>query len=79
MNIDINIGSFETFADYFFDGLIADWMVQSKINDSLTRVYNIDSDISSLLKTLTKESNDLENELFNIQEEIKKLIEDELV
>lgn len=78
MNIDINIGSFETFADYFFDGLIADWMVQSKINDSLTRVYNIDSDISSLLKTLTKESNDLENELFNIREEIKKLIEDEL-
>lgn len=79
MNIDINIGSFETFADYFFDGLIADWMVQSKINDSLTRVYNIDSDISSLLKTLTKESNDLENELFTVQEEIKKLIEDELV
>lgn len=78
MNIDINIGSFETFADYFFDGLIADWMVQSKINDSLTRVYNIDSDISSLLKTLTKESNDLENELFNAREEIKKLIEDEL-
>lgn len=78
MNIDINIGSFETFADYFFDGLIADWMVQSKINDSLTRVYNIDSDISSLLKILTKESNDLENELFNIREEIKKLIEDEL-
>ncbi|HHV26901.1 MAG TPA: hypothetical protein GXX63_06870 [Tissierellia bacterium] len=76
MNIDINIGSFETFADYFFDGLIADWMVQSKINDSLTRVYNIDSDISSLLKTLTKESNDLENELFTVQEEIKKLIED---
>ncbi|MSS43131.1 hypothetical protein FYJ27_05205 [Anaerosalibacter bizertensis] len=79
MNIDINIGSFETFADYFFDEFIADWMVQSKINDSLTRVYNIDSDISSLLKTLTKESNDLENELFTVQEEIKKLIEDELV
>ena len=35
MNIDINIGSFETFADYFLDGLISDWVVQSGICKSL--------------------------------------------
>ena len=29
------VGSFETFADYFFDGLIVDWVVQSKIDRSL--------------------------------------------
>lgn len=32
--VSIEIGSFATFADYFFDGLIADWIVQSRIRDS---------------------------------------------
>lgn len=32
--VDIEIGSFLTFADFFFDGLIADWMVQSRINEA---------------------------------------------
>jgi len=31
----INLDSFTTFADYFFDNLIFDWVVQSKINHSL--------------------------------------------
>lgn len=30
----LDVGDFLTFADYFFDGLIADWMVQSRINES---------------------------------------------
>jgi chromosome segregation ATPase len=30
----VEIGSFEKFADYFFDGLIADWAVQSKIRNA---------------------------------------------
>lgn len=29
-----DIGGFSTFADYFFDGLIADWVVQSKIENA---------------------------------------------
>lgn len=38
-NIDlkVDIGEFDYFADFFFDGLIMDWIVQSKITDSLTR------------------------------------------
>ncbi|RCS54163.1 hypothetical protein DTL42_03165 [Bremerella cremea] len=32
LQMSLEIGSFTTFADYFFDGLIADWIVQSKIN-----------------------------------------------
>lgn len=38
-NIDIHIaiGEFDYFADFFFDGLIMDWIVQSKIADSLSR------------------------------------------
>ena len=31
MNIRVEIGSFLSFADFFFDGLVADYLVQSKI------------------------------------------------
>ena len=37
IGIKLSIGSFQTFADYFFDGLLIDWFVQSKINNSLER------------------------------------------
>ena len=36
----IETGDFLTFADYFFDGLVADWLVQSKINDARRQVEN---------------------------------------
>jgi len=36
----LEIGDFLTFADYFFDGLIADWLVQSKIQDAKAQVEN---------------------------------------
>ena len=31
-DLNINIGDFLSFADYFFDGFVADWMVQVRIN-----------------------------------------------
>lgn len=33
-NFTIQIDNFLTFADFFFDGVIADWLVQSKINEA---------------------------------------------
>ncbi|MCF6466034.1 hypothetical protein [Clostridium sp. Cult2] len=75
-DIDINIGSFETFADYFFDGLITDWIVQNKINDSLDRARSMDRDISRVLNTLTRNLDHLEMELEKTQVEIKRLIEE---
>lgn len=33
-NFSIQVSDFLTFADFFFDGIIADWMVQSKINEA---------------------------------------------
>lgn len=32
--VDFGIGDFATFADFFFDGLIADFYVQAKINEA---------------------------------------------
>lgn len=34
----LDVGNFLTFADYFFDGIIADWMVQSRIREAADQV-----------------------------------------
>lgn len=75
-DIEIDIGSFATFADYFFDGLISDWIVQTKINDSLDRARSIDRDIKRLLKILTKDLKVLNEELTNTEKEVNRLIEE---
>ena len=38
MDIQMEIGTFLTFADFFFDGIIADWMVQNKIQEAREQV-----------------------------------------
>ncbi len=76
MDIDINIGSFETFADYFFDGLISDWIVQSKISDSLKSVRNVVYNVEDIIKSLGAKLTTVENELSSIKENMKSLIEE---
>ena len=76
MNIDINIGSFETFADYFFDGLISDWIVQSKISDSLKSVCNVVYNVEDIIKSLRAKLTTVENELSSIKDNMKSLIEE---
>lgn len=56
----IEIGNFLTFADFFFDGIIADWMVQSKISDAynqvstaMEKVNRIMSDLKQMQSTMS--------------------------
>ena len=37
-DLNINTGDFLSFADYFFDGFIVDWMVQDRINRAKDQV-----------------------------------------
>ena len=39
-------------ADFFFDGLIADWYMQSKINNSYESVSNVKNHVNSVLYKL---------------------------
>ncbi|HHW26672.1 MAG TPA: hypothetical protein GXX23_04930 [Firmicutes bacterium] len=61
---NIEIGGFARFADYFFDGLLVDWMVQSKINESAERtrqqVSNVEAVLSSLRARLRHTESTLE-------------------
>lgn len=49
----LETGDFLTFADYFFDGVVADWLVQSKINDAKRQVENAIQKVNYLLRQLT--------------------------
>ena len=40
MNLNMDVGGFLSFADFFFDGFVADFLVQSKISDAKTQVAN---------------------------------------
>jgi len=48
----IETGDFLSFADYFFDGIIADWLVQSRINDAKRQVDNAISKVNYVMDQL---------------------------
>jgi hypothetical protein len=75
MNVDINIGSFETFADYFFDGLITDWIVQSGIQESLDSVRSVANEVDNVIGLLKEKLDRVQNDLNSTEEKIKLLVE----
>ena len=38
MNLRLDVGGFLSFADFFFDGFVADYLVQSKISEAKSQV-----------------------------------------
>ena len=69
VNLGINISEFETFADYFFDGLISDWMVQSKIKNSLNSATETLRTVEGIIYKLQNELKQLRDKL---EENIRK-------
>ena len=53
--LNINSGDFLTFADYFFDGFLADMMVQSRIHDAQRQVDDDIYRVESILCRLRNE------------------------
>lgn len=66
---EVRVDGFTRFADYFFDGLIVDWVVQSKINDSLGSVQRSQSEVVSLLNMLRSRLADARAKLAQVQQE----------
>ncbi len=51
-NLNINTMDFLTFADFFFDGLVADWLMQDRINDARRQVDNAIRNVETVLNQL---------------------------
>jgi hypothetical protein len=75
VDLQIDIGEFTSFADYFFDGLIVDWIVQSKIVDSLERSKQARDTIVQVVKDLESLKISSQNKISDLQEKRAALIE----
>lgn len=53
-NFNLDIGSFLNFADYFFDGIVADYLVQSRINDTKNQVSQAIGQVERILGELRR-------------------------
>ena len=73
-NIQVNIDGFLGFADYFFDGLFADWAVLDRINQSKTQVQDTKNQIEQVLSHLTDLQSSTAKNLENEKASLKDLI-----
>ncbi|SHJ69397.1 hypothetical protein SAMN05444401_3603 [Clostridium amylolyticum] len=67
--LDINIGSFATFADYFFDSFFVDWYIQSSIKEALSNTSTLKDRIEDIIKDLKNALRRSENALENLKKE----------
>lgn len=75
VDVQIDISSFDRFADYFFDGLIADWNVQSKIHSSQESVYAARNRVFTVVEDLKSKARLKEQEVTHLKNKIKAIIE----
>lgn len=52
MDLRMEVGSFLSFADFFFDGFVADYLVQSKISEAREQVDDAIYMVENILKNL---------------------------
>ena len=73
-DIHIETGGFAKFADFFFDGLIADWFMQSKIKNSQESVSQAKSQVQSVLSKLSSLESRESSRIRKAETEINELI-----
>ncbi len=59
-NLQMEISSFLSFADFFFDGLVADYLVQSKITEARKQVQDAIDYVESTLKLLKERMDEIQ-------------------
>ena len=73
-NMQVNVDGFLRFADYFFDGLFADWAVGDKISQSMNSVSSTKSQISRTLDKLNSMEQAADRGIASLKQQLDKLI-----
>ena len=73
-NMQVNIDGFLRFADYFFDGLFADWAVGDKISQSRNSVSSAKSQISRTLDKLNEMEKAADRGIASVKQQLDELI-----
>ena len=76
LDLSIDVGGFTKFADFFFDGLIADWVVQSKIRQSQEACRNATSQASAAVNACRQKLRETRQALADEIESRQQLIAD---
>ena len=75
-DMQVNVDGFLRFADYFFDGLFADWAMLDKISQSQERVQSIRRQIENALSRLGSMQRSVEQEQAQLQSKLDALVRD---
>ena len=67
-DLQVTVDSFLKFADFFFDGLFADWAVLDHINQAQSRVENTKGQIKRVLALLKKMREDVDTQIADEKE-----------
>ena len=73
-DMQVNVDGFLRFADYFFDGLFADWAVMDKISQSQSQVQSTKSQIESVLSRLNSMMSTVEHEQTQVKNKLDALV-----
>ena len=74
INMNIDLSDFLTFADYFFDGIFADFTVQSRINNVKTKITRGIKEIQRINQKLINEKQVVKKEKVNNEKALDELI-----
>ncbi len=73
-DIHFETDGFGKFADFFFDGLIADWCMQSRITESKESFENVRRQVNGVLSKLSSMKNIEKNHIEGLQRNINEMI-----
>lgn len=73
-DLQVNVDGFLRFADYFFDGLFADWAVMEKISQSQRQVQDTKNQIESVLSRLFSMTEAAQREQAEIKDKLERLV-----
>lgn len=77
-DMQVKIEGFTSFADFFFDGLFADWTVLDKISESKSRVSSTIRELKSVIKNLETLENTAGTEIKQNLAEIENITRESL-
>lgn len=75
VDINLNIGTFLTFADFFFDGIFSDLAVQSRIRDAESRVEDAIFKVEGIMLKLKSEKDSVIRRLEQLKKERLSIVE----
>lgn len=73
-NIIFQTDGFGKFADFFFDGLIADWCMQSRIKETMDSVQKVRGQVQEVMNRLNHIKNAEIEKIGKLEQEINELI-----